>query len=160
MNIKETIINPTGSRWASQQARIDEYNRMAVYHSVQAKRWEQKAKKAAKKSRDVVALLDAIAAPVARLLGCSALVSGPFGLFDRYSILFAGKESYNRDAWYRLTVQVDFDIKNGISIRYETKDVEIRFPAGSIGALNGGNLKTLPLPDTAEAIADLLTRKP
>lgn len=99
--------------------------------------------------------LKLLAKAIGDRIGCSYSISGPMGLYCRYRISFYGKEPYNKDVRKTLVVE-PMDDPEKFTFNYETGKANIRFPADSIAAVNGGNMQTLPLPETIEELTDIV----
>lgn len=104
-----------------------------------------------------------LAASIANKKGKKANVLGPCGIGAKVSIVlhncddptncweWTGKET--------LTVEPHFRVEGDMTLLYETGEREERYPAGSLGAVNGLNNVTANLPDNENDIAALFRRE-
>lgn len=159
MDIRTTIIEPFNSKIKAQTARAAKLLYEANVLEAKAKKKRERYSQIMKAKKGPKELIELIAKAVGEHIGCNASVGGPCGIFCRYSVSFNGKEPYNRDQRYHLTVQAEYDEQEGCQLFYETGHSLTNYPTDSIGAFNGGNIETKPLPDTIEALADIITKK-
>ena len=104
---------------------------------------------------------------IAHIKGKKAYITGPCGLGSKVHITLHSPFDENgcrlvdfTDA-ESLTVEPCFETTEGGSIalhfRYETGEVDTTYPEGSLGAYNGLNRVTEPLPDEPDEISKLFT---
>lgn len=120
---------------------------------------EEKRSKLIKKS---FSWIDGIVIPLAEELSkkfnMDYEIFGPFGLCCETSIYL--KEYKNMSITKQTTYSITLEPQNleKLELVYRTGERTNKYPAGSIGELNGFDCITKPLPETIEEIAKLLRR--
>lgn len=90
--------------------------------------------------------------------GMSCRIMGPSGLAARCTLVMYKdncKSWHDQERWY-LIVRPSIE-ENSISFEYETGEVKEDYPVDSIGAMNGMNRVTKPLPETLDGILSVLS---
>lgn len=132
----------------------------------QATLLEAEADDVARESRDAIRevswveeIVRPLAASIASKKGKKANVLGPRGIGAKVNIVLHNcDDPTNCWEWTgneTLTVEPHFRAEGDMTLLYETGEREERYPAGSLGAVNGLNNVTAELPDGEDDIAAL-----
>lgn len=156
----------------SYQQKVDAYNKACAEVEEEASRYEEKASKLMEKARKcriklasmkcpvgdwVADVIEPLAKEIGNRLNLESNVYGPQGLGCRVLMVFGSKEDEEEGIAPRLwfTLQPAFQ-ENSFELFYESDEETDRYPQGSLGALNGLNKVTKPLPDDIDQIIELI----
>lgn len=155
-NDLETIISSFNDTRKEYLGRIKSLRDAARRNEELARSKHKKARMLQDKMPTYKDFIQKVFTPAAEALGCHLDIAGPFGIFTRYRLVFINNNPDGKD--YTVTVQHTNDEEGNWDILYETGETEPRFAPDSIGAWNGGNRKTAPLPDNTEELVELIKR--
>lgn len=154
MQVITHLIESFNEKNSSVQKRIDKHKESAEKHNRLMQHHHQMMEKAAARLLNAKDLITIIAARVAETLGAEVATSGPCGIFCHYLLRFTKD---NRTA--TLTLEDNYTRERGFEFRYLTNETTQKFPKGTIGEINGGNIVTKPLPETIEELAEIIKTK-
>lgn len=152
--------------------KLDAYNKTCCELKEKATRYEEKASELMAKAQKcrgkmasikppsgdwVAGVVEPLAKEIGNRLNLESKVYGPQGLGCRVHMVFGSKEAEDEGIaprWW-FTLQPAFQ-EGSFELFYESDEETDRYPQGSLGALNGLNKVTKPLPDDIDQIIELI----